>query len=178
MTVQDFPGRTVGKGMPRSGPMDDLAFSVGNILVGNENKGTEGLEIIVVPGVASSLQFFAPAVVAITGKPVTINVNGIEHPMWSRVCLAGNSKVEIAAATTSTDNRYGFRTYLCILGGFPDIPHYLGSKSTSMGLGGYQVRVDLWGRGVTSGVYCILTLSRDVLSHEETTSPSRALMQE
>jgi urea carboxylase len=138
MTIQDLPGRTVGKGMPCSGPMDDLAFSVGNILVGNENKGTEGLEIIVVPGVACSFEFFAPAIVAVTGKPVIVKVNGFEHPMWSRICLASNSKVEIVAAT-STDGRNGFRTYFSILGGFPDIPHYLGSKSTSMGFGGYQV---------------------------------------
>lgn len=118
--------------------MDDLAFSVGNILVGNENRGTEGLEIIVVPGVPCSLQFFAPAVVSVTGKPATVKVNGVEHHMWSRIYLAGNSKVEIAAAA-SADARNGFRTYLCVLGGFPDVPYYLGSKSTSLGLGGYQV---------------------------------------
>ena len=35
--------------------------------------------------------------------------------------------------------------YLAVKGGFPEIPKYLGSKSTSLGLGGYQ------GRALTAG---------------------------
>lgn len=34
----------------------------------------------------------------------------------------------------------GFRAYLAVRGGFPEVPKYPGSKSTSMGLGCYQVR--------------------------------------
>ena len=34
----------------------------------------------------------------------------------------------------------GFRTYVAVQGGLPDVPEYLGSKSTSMGFGGYQGR--------------------------------------
>ncbi len=66
-------------GMPRSGPMDELAFSAGNILVGNP-RTTEGIEIIVVPGFGVSLQFFVAAVVSVTGKNVSVKVNGLEMP--------------------------------------------------------------------------------------------------
>ncbi|KAF8970910.1 urea carboxylase [Flammula alnicola] len=137
-TVQDLPGRTIRLGMPRSGPMDDLAFAAGNILVGNP-KTTEGLEMVVVPGVGCSFQFFVPAVLAVTGMDAMIKVNGMATPMWSQIIVPENGKVDIQAK--SIDNvSTGFRIYLCIRGGFPDIPIYLGSKSTSMGLGGYQGR--------------------------------------
>ena len=37
--IQDLPGRpSVGKGIPHSGPMDPVAFSLANILVGNKRK--------------------------------------------------------------------------------------------------------------------------------------------
>ena len=123
--------------MPRSGPMDELAFSAGNILVGNP-RTTEGLEIIVVPGFGLSLQFFVAAVVSVTGKNVSVKVNGLEMPLWSRTVVPANAKLELQARSLS-DSATGLRTYLCIHGGFPHIPAYLGSKSTSMGLGCYQV---------------------------------------
>jgi urea carboxylase len=118
--------------------MDDVAFSTGNILVGND-KNTEGLEILVVPGVGFALQFFVQAVVAVTGKDTLVKVDGVEAPLWSRIIVPANGKLEIQAKPMA-DAVTGFRTYLCIRGGFPNIPLYLGSKSTSMGLGGYQVR--------------------------------------
>ncbi|KAK3066748.1 hypothetical protein LTR53_016771 [Teratosphaeriaceae sp. CCFEE 6253] len=43
--IQDLPGRpTVGKGIPHAGPMDPIALTLANMLVGND-KGKEGLEI-------------------------------------------------------------------------------------------------------------------------------------
>ena len=45
------------------------------------------------------------------------------------------SKVEIGGVKGGK----GLRAYLAIRGGFLGIPTYLGSKSTSMALGGYQV---------------------------------------
>ena len=42
------------------------------------------------------------------------------------------------------------RAYLAVQGGFPEIPTYLGSKATSMGLGGYQ------GRPLTAGDHIAL----------------------
>lgn len=121
----------MGFGMPVSGPMDSLAFQVGNALVGN-NLGTEGLEICMK---GPKMLFHVPAVIAVTGAPVQVTANKENAVMWSALCIPGGTMVEIGVI-----QKQGSRAYLCIRGGFPHIPKYLGSKSTSMGLGGYQVR--------------------------------------
>jgi len=117
--------------------MDSLSFAIGNILVGNP-RTTEGLEIVVVPGVGCSFTFCVPTVVAVTGMDVILKLNGHIIPMWSRIVVPQGGKLEIEAKDISNSTT-GFRVYLSISGGFPDVPVYLGSKSTSMGLGGYQV---------------------------------------
>ncbi|RDB19014.1 putative urea carboxylase [Hypsizygus marmoreus] len=137
-TIQDLPGRTIGLGIPRSGPMDSLAFRAGNILVENPAT-TEGLEIIVVPGMGFEVIFFVPAVIAVTGKEVSVMVNGELVDMWSSVIVPDHGRLRLDVDATTGSNP-GLRVYLCIRGGFPNVAHYLGSKSTSMGLGGYQGR--------------------------------------
>ncbi|KAF7760920.1 hypothetical protein Agabi119p4_10329 [Agaricus bisporus var. burnettii] len=137
MTVQDLPGRLTGKGIPKSGPMDPIAFSVGNVLVGND-RNTEGLEIIVVPGVPARFKFTCGAVVAITGREIQVKLNGKGANAWSRLVVPADGILEISVNTER--GRGDLRSYLAILGGFPNVPQYLGSKSTSMGLGGYQGR--------------------------------------
>ncbi|KAI0323769.1 urea carboxylase [Cubamyces sp. BRFM 1775] len=135
-TVQDYPGRRIGLGIPRSGPMDSLAFRMANILVGNE-PGTEGLELTLT---GCRLIFHTAAVIAVTGASGKLTVNGREEPFWSSVVVHAGSKVVIGNAKDA-----GMRMYLAVKEGFPEIPKYLGSKSTSLGLGGYQ------GRALTAG---------------------------
>ena len=135
-TVQDYPGRRVGLGMPRSGPMDSLAFRLANVLVANE-PGTEGLELTLT---GCRLLFHADAVVAVTGAHSAVTVDGKEAHMWERIVVPAGSRLVVGTAKGT-----GMRTYLAVRGGFPEIPRYLGSKSTSMGLGGYQ------GRALTAG---------------------------
>ncbi|KAG1772023.1 allophanate hydrolase subunit 2-domain-containing protein [Suillus occidentalis] len=134
MTIQDLPGRRIGLGIPQSGPMDSRAFSAANILAGNTAE-TEALEIIVLPGAGCKLKFHSFAIVAITGKPSTVKINGEQVSMWARLTVFENATLDIAGLPGP-----GFRVYLAIRGGFPEVPRYLGSKSTSMGLGGYQGR--------------------------------------
>lgn len=130
-TIQDYPGRMLGLGMPCSGPMDSLAFRAANILVGNA-PGVEALEITLV---GCRLYFHVAAVVAITGANVKVLVDGNEVPMWGRVYVPAKAKLSVG-----TVQKDCFRAYLAVKGGFPQVPAYLGSKSTSMGLGGYQAR--------------------------------------
>lgn len=137
-TIQDLPGRKLGLGIPRGGPMDSLALSAGNILVGNPTT-VEGLEIIIVPGIRFEVEFFIPAVVAITGKDVSIKVDNQYMDMWTRIIVPRGGKLRLDLELNDGTPSPGFRVYLCIRGGFPSVPTYLGSKSTSMGLGGYQV---------------------------------------
>ncbi|KAG6875088.1 hypothetical protein C0992_005252, partial [Termitomyces sp. T32_za158] len=149
-TVQDLPGRTVGCGVPRGSPMDALAFSAGNRLVDNPVT-LEGLEILIVPTIACELEFSSATVVAITGKEVKARVNDTLVAMWSRITVpsSGKLKLEVEVETEKPDS--GFRVYICIRGGLPNVPVYLGSKSTSMGLGGYQGRSLLPGDQLTLG---------------------------
>ncbi|KIJ67378.1 hypothetical protein HYDPIDRAFT_84744 [Hydnomerulius pinastri MD-312] len=145
-TIQDLPGRLIGLGMPRSGPMDSQAFKAANILAGNPPE-TEGLEIVVLPGVGCKFTFHVPCVVAITGKSVTVKVNREEVPMWARLVIPAKGSLEISGGGGNP----GFRVYLAVRGGFPEVPKYLGSKSTSMGLGGYQGRALKPGDQLTLG---------------------------
>ncbi|OCH84481.1 urea carboxylase [Obba rivulosa] len=130
-TVQDFPGRRVGLGIPRSGPMDSLAFRVANILVGNA-PGTEALEITLT---GCELVFHVSAVIAVTGAAAPVTMNGDKVTMWQSVLMDAGGRLRVGAVKGG-----GFRVYLAIKGGFPEIPTYLSSKSTSMGLGGHQGR--------------------------------------
>ncbi|KAJ7243804.1 allophanate hydrolase subunit 2-domain-containing protein [Mycena rebaudengoi] len=99
---------------------------------------TEGLEMIALGGLKNSFQFHVPTVVAVTGKFVSVMVNGEEARMWSTVVVPAGGKLTLTARITGQET--GMRVYLSVRGGFPLIPKYLGSKSTSMGLGGYQGR--------------------------------------
>lgn len=136
-TVQDYPGRLTGLGVPRSGPVDSIAFRAANILAGNPDT-TEGLEIVIVPGVAFEAQFHLSAVVSVTGrKNVLITVDGRKRNVWSKTIIPAQGKLRVEVIDGDQE---GFRTYLAVRGGFPDVPAYLGSKSTSMGLGGFQGR--------------------------------------
>ncbi|KAJ8473633.1 hypothetical protein ONZ45_g16222 [Pleurotus djamor] len=149
ITVQHLPGRLMGRGMPRSGPMDPMAFQVANILVGNDAT-TEALEIIVAPGVGCAFLFHQAAVISLTGKSVIVKIDGKKLRMWESIHVPAGKRVEIRDQVV-VSKRVGFRAYLAVRGGFPEIPEYLGSKSTSMGLGGYQGRALLPGDQLALG---------------------------
>jgi urea carboxylase len=133
-TVQDFPAReTAGHGIPKSGPMDSVSARIANITVGN-SPGSETLEMTLS---GPELYFTAPAILSVCGAPMSVTIDGQEKPMWSRLVIQAGQKVKIGKITNG-----GCRAYLAVKGGFPQIPHYLGSKSAtpSLGLGGTQGR--------------------------------------
>ena len=138
-TVQDHPGRLGywAVGVPPSGPMDDLAFRLGNRLVGND-PAAAGLEIILA---GPSLRFDAQAVVAITGAPMEASLDGVAVPGWTALTVPAGAMLSIGSPTGA-----GCRAYVCVRGGL-DVPTYLGSRSTFLlgGFGGYQ------GRALTPG---------------------------
>lgn len=132
--IQDLDGRpSVGKGIPRSGAMDPIALAVGNILVGNP-RTTEGLEITLT---GPELKFYGAAVIALTGAPIEVTIDGEPIPMWSRMHLKAGQTLKIGRTTGA-----GCRSYLAVYGGFPSVAQYFGSKSTSpiVAIGGYQGR--------------------------------------
>lgn len=136
-TVQDYPGR-VGYwdiGVPPSGPMDWLAFRLGNRIVGNAD-GVAGLELTVH---GPTLHFRSDAVVCLTGAPVRATLHGADShpvPMWQAIAVSAGAQLTIGAIAGP-----GARAYLLVRGGF-DVPEYLGSRSTFTlgGFGGHAGR--------------------------------------
>ncbi|MGS0940118.1 urea carboxylase [Pseudomonas luteola] len=121
-TVQDYPGRQGywAVGIPPSGPMDDRALRLGNRLLGNP-EGTAGLEITMT---GPALRFNTPAVVAVTGAALPVQLDGVSQPMNTTLFIPAG-----ATLTLGTVSGAGARSYLCLRGGL-DLPDYLGSKST------------------------------------------------
>ena len=121
-TVQDFPGRLGywAVGVPPSGPMDDRALRLGNRLLGNE-QGAAALEITMS---GPTLRFNTDAVVAVTGAPIPLSVDGIEQPLNTALLIKAGSTLSLG-----TIQGAGARSYLCLRGGV-QVPDYLGSKST------------------------------------------------
>jgi urea carboxylase len=119
--VQDWPGR-LGHwdvGVPPSGPMDGYAHRMANRLVGNADDAA-ALEITLA---GPTLRFNADAVIAVTGAPVKVLLDGAPLAMWQSHRVAAGSVLAIGRAEA------GARLCLAVGGGF-DVPLYLGSRST------------------------------------------------
>ena len=121
-SIQDYPGR-VGYwnvGVPLSGPMDALAFRLGNRLLGNP-KQAAGLELTVA---GPTLRFNSNTVISLTGAPMTAELDGSPVGFWQAVPVKAGSVLRLGSIQGN-----GCRSYLAVAGGF-DVPDYLGSKST------------------------------------------------
>lgn len=132
--IEDWPGRpSIGRGFSHAGPMDPLAFRVGNALVGNA-PGMEGIEITLS---GPDLRFLGPAIVALTGAAMEAKLDGKSFPMWSRQKIEAGQRLTIGKTTGG-----GCRSYLSIYGGLPTIAEWFGSKATApmTAVGGYQGR--------------------------------------
>ncbi|KAF7550130.1 hypothetical protein G7Z17_g5922 [Cylindrodendrum hubeiense] len=133
-TIQDYPGRiTVGHGVPPSGPMDDLSGRAANVLVGND----QGVELLEITLAGPALLFHEAAVIAVCGAELPLTIDGESRPMWSRIIVKQGQTLKLGKITGN-----GLRTYLSLKGGFPEIPQFLGSKSTApeLAFGGLQGR--------------------------------------
>ncbi|WP_278260641.1 urea carboxylase [Nocardia sp. AG03] len=151
-TVQDHPGR-IGLwqvGIPPSGPMDDLSFTLANLAVGNP-AGAPGLECTLQ---GPKLRFSAPTTLCVTGAPAPVTVDGAEVPMWTPLEVPEGAVLDLGAPADT-----GLRTYLAMRGGI-DAPLYHGSAATFT-LGGFG---GVTGRALAAG---------DVLAlRPDTTAPT------
>ncbi|GGO04830.1 urea carboxylase [Saccharibacillus kuerlensis] len=129
-TVQDYPGRTGywDIGVPPSGPMDALAFRLGNRLLGNEETAA-GLEMTFRGG---TYRFRDEMWFCLTGAAMTASLDGVPVPLYTPTQAPAGSVLTIGEASS------GMRAYLLAAGGL-DIPLTLGSASTFTlgGFGGY-----------------------------------------
>lgn len=118
-------------GMPTAGALDDFAYSVGNLLVGNPQE-TASLEITLQ---GPTLVFRQTVLISVTGAPIEPRVNGEEVPQWQGIEVKEGDTLSFGAL------QEGCRCYLSVAGGFK-LPKIMGSQSTCMRarIGGYQGR--------------------------------------
>jgi len=121
-TVQDYPGRRGywHVGVPPSGPMDSLAFRLGNRLLGNP-QGAAGLEVTLI---GPTLRFDDAGTVCLAGADCAALLDG--RP------LAPYAPTQVAPGQTLKLDRVrgpGLRAYVLVAGGLA-VPTYLGSRST------------------------------------------------
>ncbi len=143
-TVQDLgrPGYA-HLGVPRSGALDQPALGAANALVGN-GSGTAGLEITLLGCV---LRFHLRVLIAVTGAPAPVRVDGVPTPFAAPVTVPAGATVHIGRTER------GVRTYLAVAGGI-DVPPVLGSRSTDTlsGLGPNPLRdKDMLPLGLVTG---------------------------
>ncbi|QJP94333.1 urea carboxylase [Pseudomonas fluorescens] len=121
-SVQDYPGRLGywAVGVPPSGPMDSRALRLGNRLLGNA-EGAAALEITMN---GPLLRFNCDAVVAVTGAPIALTLDGQPQAMNTALLIPAGSQLHLGNLPGA-----GARSYLCLRGGV-QVPDYLGSKST------------------------------------------------
>ena len=127
-TVQDYPGRLGywDVGVPPSGPMDGLAFRLGNRLVGNPD-GAAGLEIT---ALGPTLAFNHDAIVCLTGAELEASLDGAPISAYAPIEVRAGQVLKLGRIRGA-----GLRAYLLVHGGL-DVPAYLGSRS-SFTLGGF-----------------------------------------
>ncbi|WP_300647937.1 5-oxoprolinase/urea amidolyase family protein [Hydrogenophaga sp.] len=120
-SVQDWPGRQGywDVGVPPSGPMDMHAHRAANALVGNAADAA-ALEITLT---GPTLRFNTATVVAVTGAPAKLTLNGEVVPMWQAIDVPAGGTLAVGRC------EHGVRLALAVAGGL-DVPLYLGSRST------------------------------------------------
>jgi biotin-dependent carboxylase-like uncharacterized protein len=121
-TVQDL-GRLgwYHIGMPPSGAMDNFAFRVANLLVGNAEDAA-GLEITYV---GPTLEVQREILVAVTGAEISFSINDRPAALRQAHRVAPGDRLFLGGITK------GARAYLGVAGGIT-VPLLLGSRSTYM----------------------------------------------
>ena len=121
-TLQDWPGRLKhwDVGVPPSGPMDPLAFRLGNRLLGNP-ADCAALELTVTGPI---LKFGCDAQIALTGAHMRAELDGEPVEFWRGITVRRNSILKIGGIEGA-----GQRSYLAVYGGF-DVPRYMDSRAT------------------------------------------------
>lgn len=89
-----------------------LTEIVANILVEND-PGSETMEVTIT---GPELLFTASAILAVTGAPVSVTIDGEERSMWSRTVIYAGQKLKIGKVENG-----GCRCYLAVRGGFPEM---------------------------------------------------------
>jgi urea carboxylase len=121
-TIQDYPGR-IGYwdiGVPPSGPMDNLAFRLGNRILNNPESAA-ALECTML---GPTLKFNCDTTICLTGAAMLATLDGNPVSYWRAISVKAGNTLKLKGIEGT-----GYRTYVAIQYGF-DVPEYLGSRST------------------------------------------------
>ncbi|MDH5447989.1 MAG: biotin-dependent carboxyltransferase family protein [Candidatus Bathyarchaeota archaeon] len=131
-TVQDLGRYGFQRyGVPVSGVMDNYAFVVANLLVGNKPNDA-CLEMTLL---GPELEFINDAQIAITGAAFLPTINGENDAGWQTLHVCNGDVLSFGRLQS------GCRAYVAVRGGV-DVPVVLGSRSTYVrgGFGGFEGR--------------------------------------
>lgn len=103
-------------GLPVGGALDQYSARVANILVAND----ESAPIIEVTAFDFAFVTDADLLLAVTGAPMTVVVDGVERSMWEPLSVSAGQRVELV------DMAAGLRTYVALHGSV-ETPLLLGS---------------------------------------------------
>ncbi len=119
-TVQDAgrPGY-YHLGIPLSGALDQYAYVMANLLVGND----EGAAVLEGTLIAPELRFDSDTLVAVTGAEATPRINGVDAKRNTALALRAGDRLSFDFM------RLGARICIAVAGGI-DVPVVLGSRST------------------------------------------------
>lgn len=123
-------------GIPQGGAMDQYSAALANRLVGN----TQDDAVLECTYLGPSIKTDADAVIAVTGAPIDVQVNGEPVTQYSRIALSAGDELTFGVI------KGGSKFFIAVAGGI-DVPEVLGSRSTyPIGkLGGVE------GRGLQAG---------------------------
>ncbi|QUH02275.1 biotin-dependent carboxyltransferase family protein [Saccharopolyspora erythraea] len=151
-TVQDLGrfGRS-RHGLPVNGALDQYSARVANVLVGND----EGAPLVEITMLDFSCTPGTDVLIAVTGAPADVTVDGFRRPQWEPVAVGPGQTVRVAGI------RLGARVYLALRGSL-EAPSLLGSCAPDTILGfGRSLRDD--DELAISG--CLAPIDHPVLRH-------------
>jgi urea carboxylase len=121
-TIQDYPGRQGywHVGVPPSGPMDGLAFRLGNRLLGNA-EGASGLEVT---AFGPTLHFGCATTICLGGADTQAHLDGIPVAPYAVTPVGPGQTLKLGRVSGP-----GLRAYVLFSGGLEVAP-YLGSSAT------------------------------------------------
>ncbi len=129
-------------GIPQGGSMDQYSASIANRIVGNEPDDA----VLECTYLGPRFTVSQSCLIAVTGAPVEVKVNGTTTPQWAPIPLADGDEVSFGVIQA------GAKFFIAVSGGI-DVPVALGSRSTYPigSLGGFHGRTLAAGDSIPIG---------------------------
>jgi len=160
-------------GIPQGGSMDQYSATLANRLVGNTRKEA----VLECTYVGPKISVTEDAIVAVTGAPVDVIVNGEVRPQYERLELKKGDELRFGVI------RGGTKYFIAVHGGI-DVPEVLGSRSTYPigAIGGVNGRAIAsgdsikFGKKIDNGLPIVTTIPESDRPKFGTTMTVRVLM--